>query len=600
MRNGRAKYVLTVCTLLALCSLATAGQGPKAFSGSIAGIVKDPTGVPQMGATVLLLSRYDRILQRALTNERGAFGFEGLSPDLYSVRVSLASFVPAMRHKIAVQPGMQSLLAVDLASLFSSIELRYVAPGQGALMSDDWKWTLRTATATRPILRLRDSGVKVAKVDGGSNSDSSSAMFRETRGMLRVSAGDSSSLFDSGQSDLGTAFALATSLYGRSQLQVSGNVGMNAVSPIPAASLRTSYSTDDGGPEISMTMRQVYLPVRMGSPVASSQTDSMPALRTLSLATIDRQQLTDNLRVEYGMSMDSVSFLEHLNHFSPFARVSYELGAFGAVRAAFSSGSPPAELFTRSGGPEMNLNQDLQALALSSQISLRNERAAMERTQNFELGYEKKMGSRTIGLTAFRESVSNGALMMAAPEGVSLEGADVLPDVSSRNTSIVNIGNYSRYGYSTTLTQSIGEKLELSASAGRAGSLSLNQGQVQTADDIRSQIHLSQRYWAAVHVSDTLPKTGTQISTSYQWTDYNSILPEHLYLTQTSTPDAGWNIHVRQPIPIRGGLPGRLEATADLRNMLAQGYLSLPAGVGQRVLLMQSPRMVRGGLSFIF
>ena len=116
--------------------------------------MRDSAGVPQMGASVLLFNRYERLIQRTLTNERGLFGFESLTPDLYSVRVSLASFVPAMKQKIAVQPGMQSLLYVDLASVLSSIELVYAAPGQGALMSDDWKWTLKASASTRPILRF--------------------------------------------------------------------------------------------------------------------------------------------------------------------------------------------------------------------------------------------------------------------------------------------------------------------------------------------------------------------------------------------------------------------------------------------------------------
>ena len=47
-------------------------------------------------------------------------------------------------------------------------------------------------------------------------------------------------------------------------------------------------------------------------------------------------------------------------------------------------------------------------------------------------------------------------------------------------------------------------------------------------------------------------------------------------------------------------LPWRMEATADLRNMLAQGYLPLGMASGQRVLLVETPRSFRGGLSFIF
>jgi hypothetical protein len=43
-----------------------------------------------------------------------------------------------------------------------------------------------------------------------------------------------------------------------------------------------------------------------------------------------------------------------------------------------------------------------------------------------------------------------------------------------------------------------------------------------------------------------------------------------------------------------------MEAVADLRNMLAQGYLPLAVAGGRRMVLMQTPRVFRGGLSFIF
>jgi hypothetical protein len=62
----------------------------------------------------------------------------------------------------------------------------------------------------------------------------------------------------------------------------------------------------------------------------------------------------------------------------------------------------------------------------------------------------------------------------------------------------------------------------------------------------------------------------------------------------------GMNVYVRQPIPGFGGLPWRVEATADLRNLLAQGYLPLNMTNGQQLLLVETPRSFRGGLSFIF
>jgi hypothetical protein len=65
-------------------------------------------------------------------------------------------------------------------------------------------------------------------------------------------------------------------------------------------------------------------------------------------------------------------------------------------------------------------------------------------------------------------------------------------------------------------------------------------------------------------------------------------------------PEAGLNVRIKQPIPQFCGLPGRLEATAEFRNMLAQGYLPITAADNRRLILTNSPRAVRGGVSFTF
>jgi hypothetical protein len=38
----------------------------------------------------------------------------------------------------------------------------------------------------------------------------------------------------------------------------------------------------------------------------------------------------------------------------------------------------------------------------------------------------------------------------------------------------------------------------------------------------------------------------------------------------------------------------------EMRNLLAQGYLPIETAAGRRIILTQTPRAVRGGLSFIF
>jgi len=556
-----------------------------------------------MGASVMLFNRYERLIERTITNERGTFGFEALSPDLYSVRVSLASFVPAMKQKIAVQPGMQSLLYVDLASVLSSIELVYATPGQGALMSEDWKMTLKGSIATRPILRALP---EISMSDPSKKDKSTGGVFSDTRGMVKVSAGDPGSLGGtSSQTDLGTAFAVSTSVFGRNQLQVSGNVGYSTHGGIPTTGFRTSYSRDGIGPEVAVTMQQVYLPARADLASLTGQ-DGAPALRTVSAAIHDSVPLTENMRLDYGMSLDSVSFLAHMNYMSKFVRLSYSLGDKGTVEFAYSSGAPPSQAIAGNHaagndvrGDSAALADDLAALSMLPRLALLDGRTTIQRSQDFELGYEKRLRDTTFDLTLYRENVTNAAMTISAPDEFFPVG-DVLPDISSKS-SVFNAGSFRRLGYAASATQAIGDRIHLGASFGSGGALELRQHELEspTADELRSKIQRTQRFWVSARASATLPGTGTEITGSYQWMDYTAIMPSHFYLTQRLSPDPGLNIRVRQPIPSFPGMPGRLEATAELRNGLGQGYLPIAEGA-QRVLLIQSPRALRGGLSFIF
>ena len=47
-------------------------------------------------------------------------------------------------------------------------------------------------------------------------------------------------------------------------------------------------------------------------------------------------------------------------------------------------------------------------------------------------------------------------------------------------------------------------------------------------------------------------------------------------------------------------LPPGLEATIDVTNLLAEGYQPFLSADGRTLFLAQSPRTIRGGLSFTF
>ena len=273
------------------------------------------------------------------------------------------------------------------------------------------------------------------------------------------------------------------------------------------------------------------------------------------------------------------------------------------MQVAYSSGAPAADLATRT--PELSvredvgLNADLSALGTLPSVSVKGQAAQVQRMESAEVGYTKRAGSRTFSVGAYHERVSNGVMTLAGSG--DLYGGDVLPDLASQS-SVFNIGNFSRWGYIASATQAVGDRLELSASYGRGGALTTEGRQLRTEDvtELRRMLQMHDRNWASIRGTTTLPVTGTRISASYGWEDYGSLMPSHLFLTEKFSPESGFNISVRQPLPSVGGVPGRFEATAELRNMLRQNYLPVIRPDGRTMVLTNAPRALRGGLSFIF
>ena len=584
---GLVLGLLSLSTTFATVSFA---GPPGPLAGEILGQVKNATGVAQMGASVILYNRFDELVSHGFSNEQGRFVFQGLVPDVYKIRVLLDSFVPAERRNIAVLPSTENRLEINLTSVLSTVQLTSGPSSQGYLLSDDWKWVLRSSQATRPILRLLPE--PSAPVSRTGSSTTMARALSNTTGVVKLSGGDTQSLAAGSGQELGTGFSIATSLADASRLQLSGTVGYSTDASLPTAGVRTSYtrSTAHGAshPEFILTARQVYL-----APAAGSG-ESAPALRTMSAAFVDRFDFSNVLSVDYGLELQAVSFLHRVSSASPFVRVSYEAGSWGKIRAAASSGARPAELAVRDRVLSGGLDQDLVALSVLPSVARANRRLTMERSQNVEIGWERVAGSRTYSAGAYEEVVSNAAFMLSGSPGM-IPWSDLLPDLSSRST-IFDVGSYQRLGYIAAVKQALGEHAEVSLSGGRSGALLPE----QTADsqDLRAGIRQGQRGWVAVRVAGTVPGTKTRLAANYGWTNPHALIPAHLFVTQSATQDIGLNIFIRQPLPF-GGMPWHLEAIAEMRNLLAQGYLPL-GGPDTHAILTNAPRAMRGGLNIIF
>jgi Carboxypeptidase regulatory-like domain len=582
----------------ALClSLPAHAASPIRFSGELGGIVTDVAGKPQPGAIVLLFNKQDRLLLKVATDDIGAFAFAELMPDLYSVQVSLASFVPAMKERVQIRAGMRSLLSINLSKVFSSVQLVSTTPLAGGLMSDSWKWTLRSDDSLRPVLRI-------LPVDQSPTaSDPRPPLFSDSRGLIRLSAGDSTPQSSAGEADLGTQFAFATSIYGGNHFAVAGDVGYAPSSgSSQSAAFRTTYSRDFAGakPAVSLTMRQFYMPLHFGQAMAGSPGDnSLPALRTLGVSFDDQTKIGDDLSLEYGFELDSVSFLNHLSYFSPYAKLSREIGG-GHIDFTWTSGNARPELGLSGADANSDLQRDLTSLATLPGVTLRDGSAKVQRGEDYEAGASKRLGSREYRLSAYYNDVANTTLMIANPQGNLFPG-DLLPDLFS-NSALFNAGSFQTFGYNASVTQDLGHSYKIMLIVGEPGVLAVRSTTIDgtSADDLRKLMQTTQRPAATLRASGTIRGTGTRFSASYEWTNYRSAVPGPVFTTQSGRQEPGLNIMLRQPIPSIPGMHGRVEAYTELRNLLAQGYLPLNMPGGQQVLLVNTPRSLRGGLAFIF
>ena len=599
--RGTASRMFPVVAL-AVCLTPAFAASPIVTSGALKGVVADIAGHPRMGAVVLLFNRQDRLIRRALTNGEGGFAFGDLLPDVYSVRVTLASFLPALKSNILVQAGKMRLLEVNLSTLFSSIQLLPVTNSDArALMSDDWKWVLRTGSSSRPVLRFLPGD------PGSTIQENRPDLFGSTSGIVKVSTGDAmDGNVDTG--DLGTAFALATSLYGINHLTFSGNLGYGVDSGLPSAGFRASYSRDSGSsdPEVSVAMHQLYVPNRMGTGLGSTtgaasglaDYSSLPPLRMISISSSDRNQLSDSLEIVYGFELDAVSFIQRLHYLSPYARITWS-GLGGKIDVTYTSGNARPGLGSDDRGTDPELNRDLEALSMVPRIGLRDDQTQVQRGDDWEVAYSTKIGSREYRIGGFRERVSNTALRLSNT-GSEFSG-DLLPDLYS-SSSIFDAGTITSLGYTASVTQQLGEHVKVTAIYGSSDNLTPEASRLalDTADDLRKLLHQVRRDQVTLRASAVLPVTGTRVSGSYQFGDYKTINPAQVYSTQPVSPVPGLNLSIRQPIPASFGLPWRVEATADVRNILAQGYLPITTADGHQFLMVQNPRSFRGGLSFIF
>src|SRR5258708_27906211 len=124
-----------------------------------------------MGASVELIPEAVGLTAShgCLTNTQGVFRGDKFVPGLYTIRVTLAGFLPTLEQHVRVSSNVTTVVRIELESMFASLDQLRRMPANSTANADDWKWVLRSASTMRPVLDWVDAGpLSAATIDADS------------------------------------------------------------------------------------------------------------------------------------------------------------------------------------------------------------------------------------------------------------------------------------------------------------------------------------------------------------------------------------------------------------------------------------------------
>jgi len=536
--------------------------------GTISGYVRQPDGVPQMGAVVEVLGSAFHSL-KVFTDENGFYSASGLLPGVYSVRVSAPTFLTQLQERVGLKAGSKVTLNLTLTTIFDAIQF---VPARAGGDDDDWKWVLRSPS-NRPVLRILGDGSLVLASESGQP--------HEIKGSVSLLAGSPSEGYGS-SSDMSTAFSLERSVFSSGVVALQGNLGYDP--DAPATVLRASYShklVNGSEPQVAFTMRRLAAP-------GGGMKDA--SLQALALNTSDNLVLGDVLEFTFGSELQTIQFLGHLQAFRPYGSAELHLSPNTVLAYRYATSAPD-------GSAERGFDSAPADLSESGpRVSIASFTPAVERSSHHEVSLSRRLGKTNLQLAAFSDRVADPALTGVGE--VTTDGGNTLPDVYS-GTFTYQGRDLDAHGMRVVLQRKMTSDLTATLAYEYGGVLDLIRQDV-SLQDARSAMTVQNRHSMAAKAAGTLPRTKTQWIASYRWTSGPALTPVDMFNASPGQAEPFLNVFLRQPIPGTGFLPGHMDALIDLRNLLAQGYIPVLGQDGQTVYLVQSARTVRGGLAFTF
>jgi len=554
---------------------AAMAQG-KLASGKLAGVVRDLSGTPQMGASVEVFAEAPGVTSSLdyLTNTLGIFRGEKLAPGLYTIRVTLAGFLPTLQQHVRINPNLTTMVRIEMESMFASLEQLRRQPNSSKSDADDWKWVLRSAPGTRPVLQWDENAALSANEAHGSG-PSPKVLLEFMDGARRP--GSVSNV----ASAPGTAFAYDQKLPGAGSLLVAGQMSYQDSAAGGVATVWLPTGVIGSGPHTAIVLREA----RLG--------DTGITFRGMRIDQGGSVTLGDRVLLRYGGEYILVGLGRPVSSVRPRLSLETKLGAEWRGNLVFAAQpSAPNAIETNGGDLESALASALDELDAFPTLMWRDGRPVIQGGWHEEISAERRLGENgKLQIAGFHDDSHHVALF---GRGSELPPQEYFEDVFS-NAFAYDGGSSSSWGGRVAYREKLSDDVEVTALYAMAGALA--PGSSSEGGVLRDALRMAPRQSVGVNISTKFPRTGGRVTAGYKWISGAAVSRVDSYGESLYQMDPYLHVSVRQQLPKFG--PGRWEAIADCDNLLAQGYVTVNTREGQ-VALVPAFRTFRGGLSLQF
>ena len=576
MQQGRLRLLGTLVFIAASASFgtSTAMAQSKLVSGKLAGVVRDLTGTPQMGASVEVFAEAPGAASSLdyLTNTQGIFRGDKLSPGLYTIRVTLAGFLPTLQQHVRINPNLTTMVRIEMESMFASLEQLRRQPNSAKADADDWKWVLRSASGTRPILQFDENAVLTANGDTAARAPK--ILLEFTDGARRPGSVSNVAAAP------GTAFAYDQKLGGAGSLLVAGQMSYDESPAGGVATVWLPTGTIGSGPHTAVVLREAKIG-NTGVTFRGMRIDQGGAVT-----------LGDRVLLRYGGEYLLVGLGRSVSSVRPRLSVEMKLGNEWRGKLVFAS-QPGAPSAMESGGEDLQsaLVRALDELDAFPALMWRNGRPVLQGGWHEEVSAERRIGENgKLQIAGFHEDSHHTAVF---GRGSDLPVQEYFEDVFS-SAFAYDGGATSSWGGRLAYREKLNDDVEVTALYAMAGALAPG---ANNDGVLRDSLRMTPRHSVGVNVSSKLSRTGGHLTVGYKWISGPAVSRVDAYGESLYQMDPYLHVSLRQQLPKLG--PGRWEAIADCDNLLAQGTVTISTRDGQ-VALVPAFRTFRGGLSLQF